>query len=460
MSRVGEWLRTPEARWLTAIFVLSFVVRLAFVAYVHPSPRDGRYDDSVFYDSAARHLAAGDGYVFDPSVWKAPDGSLINPDQHGLTATALWPPGYPATLAVIYRLTGNSLWAARLFNVLVGALTPALVFLIARRLFDLYAAAAAGLALAVLPGHVLFTGVLLTETYFGFLAALVLTICVYFVFDREKPNVALLAGLGVLVAFTGYVRGEFLAFGAVLALLVLVRWGRQAALPLGALALGAAIVAVPWVVRNQVQMGEAIVGTSGAGRVAYQAHSDTAESGPSLDAVVRLELPYAGLDHTDIEVKTNRDGIRLAREWARDHKLEELKLIPIRLYHFFKSDDGGVTWIQSNKPWFGATGADRLTRLSDFTFYGLIALALAGAPFWWRPRDLRTWAVLAIVPLYLVMFGILFAGDPRYHYALYIPLAIFSGPALREVWRMTAERWRTVAGGRTLVSVLHDRPRP
>ena len=456
MTRIGRLLSRPEARWVIAIFALSLVVRLALIAYVHPSPRDGRYDDSVFYDSAARHLAAGDGYVFDPTVWKAADGSAIYPDQTALTATALWPPGYPATLAVIYRATGNAQWAARLFNVLVGSLTPALVFLIARRLFDLLAAASAGVALAVLPGHVLFTGVLLTETYFGFLVALVLAICVYFVFDRDRPNLPLLAGLGALVTFTGYVRGEFLAFGAVLALFVAIRWGRRAALPLAALALGAAVVVTPWVVRNQVQMGQALIGTTGAGSVAYQGHGDTTEDGPSLEAARLLAAPYADLSHTDLEIHANSDGKRLAREWALDHKLEELQLIPMRLFHLFKSDNGGIVWIQSNKAWFGKTGTERLTRASDFTFYGLMALALAGAPFWVR-RDLRTWLVFSIVPLYLFLFGVLFVGDPRYHYALYIPFAIFAGPAIAEIWRMTGERRRTVAGGRTLAPAREDR---
>ena len=76
MARLREWLAKPEARWLIAIFVLALVVRLGYVAYVHPNPRDGRYDDSLWYETAARHIAAGDGYVFDPNVWKTATGDL------------------------------------------------------------------------------------------------------------------------------------------------------------------------------------------------------------------------------------------------------------------------------------------------------------------------------------------------------------------------------------------------
>ncbi|MBF6599609.1 MAG: glycosyltransferase family 39 protein [Dehalococcoidia bacterium] len=456
MRRVERWLAVPEARWIIAIFALSLVVRLAFVAYVHPNPRDGRYDDSVFYDAAARHLAAGDGYVFDPTVWKAPDGSAIYLGQQDVTATALWPPGYPATLSVIYLATGNSLWAARLFNVLVGAMTPVLVFLIARKLFDLTAGAFAGLALAILPGHVLFTGVLLTETYFGFLLALTITICVYFVFDRQRPRPALLAGLGALVAFTGYVRGEFLAYGAVIALLLLIRYRRQAALPLAALAVGAAVIVAPWVVRNAVQMDALIAGTTGSGRVAFQAHNPATNGGRSLEAVLRLEAPYQRLNRTKAEVESNAAGSRMARRWALTHIPRELRLIPQRTYFFLGSDDAGVTWTQSNKPWFGAAGADKLIRLSNFAFYGLMALALAGAPLWFRRRDLRMWVLLALVPFYVLLFGVLFVGDPRYHYALYIPLSVFASVSLAEIWRMTGERWRQLTGGRSVAPVARE----
>ena len=61
MSAITSWLRTPDARWLIAVVAIAFIVRLVTVIAVHPDPRDGRFDDSVFYDSAARHLADGDG---------------------------------------------------------------------------------------------------------------------------------------------------------------------------------------------------------------------------------------------------------------------------------------------------------------------------------------------------------------------------------------------------------------
>jgi 4-amino-4-deoxy-L-arabinose transferase-like glycosyltransferase len=460
MSAVGRYFGSADGKWLIAVFVIALAVRLLALAYIHPDPRDGRYDDSVWYDTTARHLANGEGYVFDPTVWVAADGSRIYPNEDELSPTALWPPGYPLTLAVVYALTGDSVTAGQLLNVLFGALTVALVFLIARKLFDRTAAVFAAVALAFLPSHVLFTTVLLSETYFGFLLALVLCALVYFVLDPERDargspwSLVLIAGVGVVAAFAGYVRGEFLAYGGVIALMVLLRYGRQSVLPLAALAGGAAIVVVPWTVRNVLTMDELVVGTTGAGRVMYQGHNPDTDGGPSLIATGQLEAEFADLSRKELELESNREGSRLAREWALDHPLEELELVPKRLFKLFRSDEAGVTWLQSNKPWLGAEGADKLIRISSFAFFGLIAMSLASARLWWRPMDPRFWAVFGVVPFYMVVFGVLFIGDPRYHYAMYIPLAVFAAPGFALLWRLTGDHWRAIAGDRSLMSVL------
>lgn len=448
------WLRSADGRWMLAVLAVALVVRLIVALSVTPDPRDGRYDDSVWYDTTARHLAAGRGYVFDPTVWVTATGDRIYPDENELTPTALWPPGYPITLAVVYALTDDSVTAGRLMNVAFGALTAALVYLIALKLFDRRTAAIAGLALAFMPSHVLFTSVLLSETYFGFLLALILAVCAYFVFDRPKPNLPVIFGLGVLIAATGYVRGEFIAFGGIVAVLMLFQYRQRAALPLLALAVGAALIITPWTLRNRDSMGETIVGTTGAGRVVYQGHNEKTDGGPSLEAFWRLEEDYKGLSRQEIELKANEDGLRLAREWAWDNKLRELQLVGLRMHLLMKTDEAGVTWLQSNKPWFSTEGADRLIFMSTAYFYALAALLLASAPAWFRWRDRRMWVVFSIIPFYMLIFGVLFIGDPRYHYAMYLPLAIFAAPGISMLMRITAQQWREISGGRSFGSVL------
>jgi 4-amino-4-deoxy-L-arabinose transferase-like glycosyltransferase len=455
MTRAREWFSSLDGRWLIAVFAVALAIRLFVAITITPSPRDGRFDDSVFYDTAARHMADGKGYAFDPNVWYWHVDVPVFPGETELTPTALWPPGWPITLAGIYYVTDDSMMAGRLANALFGAMTVALVYLIALRLFDRVTGVFSALCLAFMPAHILFTSILMSESYFGFLLALTLALCVYFVFPRGRPPNLLIVGVvGVLIAWTGLVRGEFTMFGVLLAAILLWQYKRQAVVPLAALAIGAVLVLGPWTVRNRVTMGEWLPGTTGSGRVTFQGHNDRADGGPSIYAVGDLEGPFAGLPRKEIELQSNRKGRELAREWAWDHKTQEIKLVGLRMWKLFRNDEAGVTWLQTNRPWFGPENAERLIVISTFAFYGLIAMTLMSLPIWFRWRDPRMWAVFAVFPLYIVTFGVLFIGDPRYHYALYIPLAIFGGVGFAALWRITVARWDEVFGQRHALEPL------
>jgi hypothetical protein len=266
------------------------------------------------------------------------------------------------------------------------------------------------------------------------------------------------AVLGAMIAFTGLVRGEFVAFGVVVALLMIYE---RRAIPLAQLAAllgGAVLVIAPWTIRNEITMGEAITGTTGSGRVMWQGHNPDSDGGPSLDSVFKLEQDILrdnpGIGLKELELLSRREGTRRAREWALDHPLDEIALAGKRMHLLFRSDEAGVTWLQSNKPWFSPENRDRLINLSTAYFWGVAALLVASAPVWWRPRDARLLMVLAVIPYYMLIFGVLFIGDPRYHYALYVPMAVFGGAGFAAVARITATQWRETFGGRPLGSVL------
>jgi 4-amino-4-deoxy-L-arabinose transferase-like glycosyltransferase len=450
-----RWLRSPDARWLLAIFVLALGVRLLTVAVIHPDPRDGRFDDSVWYDTSARHLAAGDGYVFDPTVWFVPDGTRLYPDESQLTPTAYWPPGYPVTLAAIYYVTDDSLWAGRMFNVLCGALTAVLVYAIARKLFGRTEAVIAGLLMALLPGHVYFTPLLMSETYFLFLMSATIAVFLYYVLDRERPPLLAVAGAGLLAGMTGMSRGEFAPFIGIMLLLMVLHLGlRRSLLPAAVLMIAVAALFVPWTIRNERTMGALIPGTTGAGIVALQGHDSLSEGIPSLNIPGRIENEYVSLPRKEREVKVNREALYRARTYAWDHKLDELRLLPRRMFGLFRSDEPAITWAQSTRPVYGEETAKRLINLNTWIFYGVVAFALLSWPLWWRTRDTKRLLVFAPVPFYMLMFGVIFIGDPRYHFGMYLPLVVFASTGLAVLWRMSQEAWRDATGGRSLGEIL------
>ncbi|MDP9238034.1 MAG: hypothetical protein M3P30_11675 [Chloroflexota bacterium] len=71
--------------------VTAGLLRLAWLGYVFPDPRDGRFDDTVFYRGAAIGIARGEGYL---SPWTG-------------APTAQWPPGYPAFLGSVFKAFGE-----------------------------------------------------------------------------------------------------------------------------------------------------------------------------------------------------------------------------------------------------------------------------------------------------------------------------------------------------------------
>jgi hypothetical protein len=126
--------------WLfVALIAIAGIVGLGFAT----SWGIGVTPDAVIYFDAARHLAAGDGYV-------AQQGCIAPPRP--LTH---FPPLYPLTLAVPVRLGLDALAAARVTSVLLLALNVFLVALIARHVVPRSPLAPIAAALIFASSHVI-----------------------------------------------------------------------------------------------------------------------------------------------------------------------------------------------------------------------------------------------------------------------------------------------------------------
>jgi len=442
-----RWLTLERVAWPATIVFVALMLRLALVAYVNPDPRDGRFDDSVFYDTTARALADGKGYVWDPTVWVLADGSRVYPNENELSPTALWPPGYPALLAVVYKLTGGALMAAKVLNAVFGALTALVTYLLARRLFGERAGIIAGFMVALLPSHVLFTAVTLSEAFFTFLFVLLAYLLVRWTLDSQRPHSLQLLGLGFLTGVAALTRGELAAFPIALFVLFLLaqRSWRTAGVWTALTVAGMAAAFLPWTVRNCVQMDSCIIGTTGVGRAFLQGHNPQSDGGPSLNPVLLFEQQFLGLPRVEREVRSSSAAQREALEWAAKHPLDELVLIPKRVQLLYRNDQSGVEWVQSNKPTFGPLGAERLTNLSNAYYAAMMALAVVGTPAWLALRRGRTvWIALVPIAYYTVIFGLVFIGNNRYHVPILPFFAALAAAPLAVLWGLVQEQWRSV----------------
>jgi 4-amino-4-deoxy-L-arabinose transferase-like glycosyltransferase len=139
---VSRWLEARERWVVAAIGLLALAVRLIHLWQIgeHDPFFDNPSVDPEVYHRWATRLAGGD--------WIGEEVFFLSPL-------------YPYFLGALYWLVGPSLFAAKLVQMLLGALDCVLVYLIARRVFGAAAGALAGLMLALYAPSIFYDGVLL-----------------------------------------------------------------------------------------------------------------------------------------------------------------------------------------------------------------------------------------------------------------------------------------------------------
>ena len=221
-----------------AVLAVALAARLAVVAWA--GTRFPPAHDGVRYDTLAARLAAGLGYT-----WAWPDSAV--------TSVAHYPVGYPAALALAYRLFGHSVVVAGVENACVGALAALAAYGIALVVADRRAALWAGLAVALHPGLVLYTPGIMTE---GLTATLVTGAAWVAIRGEGEGQTARASLLGGLVGLAGLVRPQTLLLAPLFGLLAAGKRGAAIALAV------AALVCAPWVARNCGAVGRCTLSTN------------------------------------------------------------------------------------------------------------------------------------------------------------------------------------------------------
>lgn len=206
-------------------------------------------------------------------------------------ATAFRPPLYPVLLGGWITLFGDSLTAARSLNVLIGLGVVALATVLARRLGGRVAGAVCGGLVAVYPPLLANDATTLAEPLGLLLLATLLA-----VLNRRWWAVSVLGGLLMLTKPAA--QGVLVLL--VLAAIVLVarsgvdrRWRRGLAAG-GIVAVTGAVVVLPWIVRNSVELGTMSLVTSNGFTISAIYAPAAQKQGSFLDPV--YGTPYQSLD--------------------------------------------------------------------------------------------------------------------------------------------------------------------
>jgi 4-amino-4-deoxy-L-arabinose transferase-like glycosyltransferase len=462
----GEWLFT------VVLFLVALAPRLfVALAWAREPVWDGHY-----YHFGATRIAEGFGYTEDVLV-----GGVLQskPWCH-------YPVGYSAFLAGLYAVFGSDLAVAPVAQAVLGALLAVVGHRLARYFTTSGRAQVAGALIALNPGLIVYTAVLMTEL----LAALGMLLAALIACAARRPAQAFV-GSGVVVGLTTLVRPPSLLVAPLLSFL----WTRYRGWAVlgGALALGVSVLVVlPWTWRNcKVMDGCAFVSTNGGWNLAIGALSDTGRF-RSLRAV-------DGCPVVTGQVQQDRCWGRVGVDVIRDDPARWLALAPRKLSQTFDHESFAIEYLREADPrtWNEPrriAGRGLLT----FAHRALLVLAALGMVAWpssRHPAPSRRWQAGALIgvlglaayvtfhdehPFYLMVAGLLllavlplpgapplggvgrflvgtvlaasvthvvFFGDDRYHLVVTPALCLLGAAALRAPEPRAKAESRSLAQG-------------
>ncbi len=249
-------LSRSEKQYLIILGLLAVSIRLIYALTVDLIPMDttGIDMDAVEYDHLGWSVAQGKGMVdanSDPTSYRFP--------------------GYVYFLACIYFIFGHHHIAALLFQVVLGAFTPLLIYLTARYIFDERTSRIAGITAALYPVFINYVAYLMTENLFLLLLNVLILMTVSL---GRSASWRKLIFLGFVIGLLGLTRGVGLPFMGLIPLYIFFRlkddvWKRFTRAIVVVLA--AVITMVPWTIRNYVTYDEIMLPSSEGGGILWLA---------------------------------------------------------------------------------------------------------------------------------------------------------------------------------------------
>jgi 4-amino-4-deoxy-L-arabinose transferase-like glycosyltransferase len=353
-------------------------------------------------------------------------------------------PLYGWFLAGIYLPFGRSWLAVGLAQVLVAVLTALVVLEIGRRLRSTGIGLVAAL-LTTLHPYVVWHDIHANREVLDGLVAAVLTLCALVAYERHSLRLAVITGGVAGIAVLGNARLALLPLVVAAYVAWRIRPPSRAFVTAGVVVASAAVVVVPWVVRNDVQVGCFAITTDA--RALWKANNpatrEVLASGGWIDDVPELSgappWPELAADLTLAGRPTSVDEcaqMRLYRnevlDFWREEPGEKARLMAQATAMLWspvpsESDSGG-------------SGAARLARRTIEPAYVTLLYALAVIGLFVAPR--RFVVLAALLLSYNTLAAMVFAGTARYRVPWDFLLAILTAFALSAAWEWISSRRR------------------
>ncbi|MFQ6112015.1 MAG: ArnT family glycosyltransferase [Nitrospinota bacterium] len=417
-----------------AIFLLALALRLLAVGDQWRAPPAG---DGREYDALARSVLMGEGFHYE-----GPTSSYRSERL----------PLYPLFLAGIYGLSGYSLPAVRVVQVVLGAVTCLLIYALGVSIFDRRTGIIAGTSASLYGLFISYYGPasILTETLFTFVLWLLMW-TVWKALPRFSLSYQVLCG--VLMAAASLIKGSgsLLAIFFLLFLLISLPHGwkkasRALALTAGVLLLGLS----PWLLRNYYVHGTLVFSTKG-GYVFWESNNPAARGGEVIVSP-RVEKPGRRLSELPPVERAYKEAEAAWLEAKRSEMERIASRYPLE----------GLSEVERNRQYFRrgldylSSNPGRLPKLLlrkalmhwnpidkdyHFSYAVLVPFFLLGLVLAFRaaPGNRGLWLILLPV-IYFQLIALVFYGYPRFRLPADGSLIILA--ALGIVWmaRRVAQR--------------------
>ncbi len=355
-------------------------------------------------------------------------------------------PLYGWFLIPIYWVFGRSWLAVGLAQTLVACCTTLIVWQIGKRFLSAAAGLLAGIAVALHP-YLVWHDVHMNREILDHLLAACIVFLTLLALQRLGVVVAVALGAVLGLAILGNVRLEALPF--VVGAYLLWHYRRRAIVPLAALLVAAAVVVIPYVIRNDVNVGCATITTDA--KALWKANN--------VNTLRTLE--HGGwIDHVPIPASFPKDPNQVYEHWLATENVlpysecAQMSFYEHRVFQFWKKHpveklhlaafDARWLWQPSvvetrGRP--GAGGALDTLRSSAEPAYMIPLYILGAIGLFLVPRALAALAVLLLG--YQTAVAALFVGETRYRVPWDFVIALLASAALLQL----VARFRPAARG-------------
>ncbi|QDT33667.1 ArnT family glycosyltransferase [Thalassoglobus polymorphus] len=393
-----------DRRLLLLILLVALVLRAGFVVWLQER-----------LDATGRdYLISGDaeGYWdLAKTIVKGEDYAIHSPPRsvHRM-------PGLPAVLAISISIFGESRFAARILLATLGALSCGLLYLLGKRIHSSAAGLIAAALLAISPASIGFSGVILSETLFGFTMLLSLLGAVSLIeqLTQSSVSVSKVCGwallTGILIGLGVYTKPSWILVGPLLGFLLLAfispRWNSGIAAVL--MTLGMVLVLLPWGVRNQNVSGHFKLTTFWMGPSLYDGLNPQATGASDMRFFDDDQLPN---EMTEYEV--DKEYQRRSWEFAKANPSRVVSLAGAKLWRYWK-------------PWPNAAQFDKALIRIGLCLYTIPVFFLAAWGAWkiWE----KNWSIVVCAgPIfYFAGLHMIFVSSLRYRLPAEAPLLVLS----------------------------------